>query len=91
MSKLWSPTTTTGAQQAEEPLSSPSGSNAAPRRRESVSLAEQYAARQRNPGRRVAQIVRLKPEFVDRYKQVHAAVWPEVLQQIKVCNIQDCE
>ncbi|KAI1101663.1 rhamnose mutarotase [Jackrogersella minutella] len=39
--------------------------------------------------RRVAQVVKLKPEFVDRYKEVHAAVWPEVLQQIKVCNIQD--
>ena len=86
MSKLWSPTT--AAQQAEE---SAAASAAVSPRRESVSLAEQYAARQRNPGRRVAQIVRLKPEFVDRYKQVHAAVWPEVLQQIKVCNIQDCE
>ncbi|KAL7621251.1 hypothetical protein AAE478_008568 [Parahypoxylon ruwenzoriense] len=33
--------------------------------------------------RRFAQIVKLKPEFVDKYKEVHAAVWPEVLQQIK--------
>lgn len=40
--------------------------------------------------RRIAQIVKLKPEFVDKYKEVHAAVWPEVLQQIKDCNIQDC-
>ncbi|KAI5867741.1 rhamnose mutarotase [Durotheca rogersii] len=39
--------------------------------------------------RRFAQIVKLKPEFAARYKEVHAAVWPEVLQQIKVCNIQD--
>ncbi|KAI0384594.1 rhamnose mutarotase [Hypomontagnella monticulosa] len=39
--------------------------------------------------RRIAQIVKLKPEFIDKYKEVHAAVWPEVLQQIKVCNIQD--
>ncbi|KAI1079635.1 DUF718-domain-containing protein [Whalleya microplaca] len=43
----------------------------------------------RNTGRRIAQIVKLKPEFVDKYKEVHAAVWPEVLQQIRVCNIQD--
>ncbi|KAI2619732.1 rhamnose mutarotase [Hypoxylon sp. NC1633] len=42
-----------------------------------------------NTARRIAQIVKLKPEFVDKYKEVHAAVWPEVLQQIKVCNIQD--
>ncbi|KAI2462890.1 rhamnose mutarotase [Annulohypoxylon bovei var. microspora] len=39
--------------------------------------------------RRIAQIVKLKPEFIDKYKEVHAAVWPEVLQQIKACNIQD--
>ncbi|KAK4245756.1 rhamnose mutarotase [Corynascus novoguineensis] len=43
----------------------------------------------RYPGRRFAQIVKLKPEFVDQYKEVHAAVWPEVLWQIKDCNIKD--
>ncbi|EMR61716.1 hypothetical protein MGN70_012589 [Eutypa lata] len=70
---LWSPT-------------SPKPEDAAsPPRRESVS----EPARQRNPGRRVAQIVKLKPEFIAKYKEVHAAVWPEVLQQIRVCNIQD--
>ncbi|KAK3371905.1 rhamnose mutarotase [Podospora didyma] len=41
------------------------------------------------PGRRFAQIVKLKPEFVAEYKACHTAVWPEVLQQIKDCNIQD--
>lgn len=46
-------------------------------------------SQQRNV-RRIAQIVKLKPEFLDKYKEVHAAVWPEVLQQIKVCNIEDC-
>ncbi|KAK4112611.1 rhamnose mutarotase [Canariomyces notabilis] len=40
-------------------------------------------------GRRLAQIVKLKPEFVGKYKEVHAAVWPEVLKQIKECNIVD--
>ncbi|OTB07298.1 hypothetical protein M426DRAFT_317983 [Hypoxylon sp. CI-4A] len=39
--------------------------------------------------RRIAQIVKLKPEFLEKYKEVHAAVWPEVLQQIKACNIED--
>ncbi|KAL1860748.1 hypothetical protein VTK73DRAFT_7193 [Phialemonium thermophilum] len=43
----------------------------------------------KNPGRRIAQIVKLRPEYVDRYKEVHAAVWPEVLKQIKDCNIED--
>ena len=44
----------------------------------------------RYPGRRFAQIVKLKPEFIGKYKEVHAAVWPEVLEQIQDCNIQDC-
>ena len=38
---------------------------------------------------RVAQIVRLKPEAVEGYKECHARVWPEVLQQIKDSNIED--
>jgi hypothetical protein len=42
-------------------------------------------------GRRFAQIVKLKPEHVDEYKKCHAKVWPEVLKQIKECNIEDCE
>lgn len=46
--------------------------------------------RQKNPGRRFAQIVKLKPEHVEAYKKCHASVWPEVLKQIKDCNIQDC-
>ncbi|KAJ0158289.1 L-rhamnose mutarotase [Colletotrichum tanaceti] len=45
--------------------------------------------KQKNPGRRIGQIVKLKPEFVDKYKEVHAKVWPDVLKQIKECNIVD--
>ncbi|KAI1258910.1 hypothetical protein F5Y18DRAFT_323158 [Xylariaceae sp. FL1019] len=48
-----------------------------------------YTIRTPYAGRRVAQIVKLKPEFYDKYKEVHDAVWPEVLQQIGVCNIRD--
>lgn len=40
--------------------------------------------------RRVAQIVRLKPEHGPEYKECHAKVWPDVLKQIKDCNIEDC-
>ncbi|WYZ45623.1 hypothetical protein EsH8_VIII_000939 [Colletotrichum jinshuiense] len=46
-------------------------------------------AKQKNPGRRIAQIVKLKPEYLDKYKEVHAKVWPDVLKQIKECNIVD--
>jgi L-rhamnose mutarotase len=49
-----------------------------------------FATKQKNPGRRYAQIVKLKPEFYDEYKKVHHAVWPEVLKQIKDCKIEDC-
>lgn len=42
------------------------------------------------PVRRIAQIVHLKPAAVAAYKECHANVWPEVLQQIKDCNIKDC-
>jgi hypothetical protein len=47
--------------------------------------------RLKNQGRRVAQIVKLKPECVEKYKECHTKVWPEVLKQIKDCNIEDCE
>ncbi|KAH8661857.1 hypothetical protein BX600DRAFT_512757 [Xylariales sp. PMI_506] len=49
----------------------------------------QDPGRLRNPGRRIAQIVKLRPEYIDKYKECHAAVWPDVLQQIKACNIVD--
>ena len=52
--------------------------------------AEDPASRTKNPGKRVAQIVRLKPEHVEEYKACHAKVWPDVLRQIKNCNIEDC-
>jgi len=45
--------------------------------------------RLKHQGRRVAQIVKLKPEYVDKYKECHAKVWPEVLKQIKDSNIED--
>lgn len=39
--------------------------------------------------KRIAQIVHLKPSAVEAYKECHAKVWPEVLQQIKDSNIRD--
>ena len=31
----------------------------------------------------------LKPESVEEYKRLHAAVWPEVLATITACNIRN--
>ncbi|KAK0609332.1 hypothetical protein B0T17DRAFT_501639 [Bombardia bombarda] len=80
MSQLWSPAVP-AASQLWIPPSSPTAAGWA--------RSSTLSSRNRAPGRRFAQIVKLKPEFVDKYKQVHAAVWPEVLLQIKHCNIRD--
>jgi L-rhamnose mutarotase len=39
--------------------------------------------------RRIGQIIRLKRESLQAYKECHAEVWPAVLKQIKECNISD--
>lgn len=57
----------------------------------STDPTEPKLQRQKIPGRRIAQIVKLKPEYVEKYKEVHARVWPEVLKQIRDCRIEDCE
>jgi hypothetical protein len=52
---------------------------------------ESASARQKIPGKRVGQIIKLKSEFRAKYKEIHAHVWPEVLKQIKHSNIRDCK
>ncbi len=39
--------------------------------------------------RRVGQIIGLKPEQIEAYERLHAAVWPEVLQTIHACHIRN--
>ncbi len=34
-------------------------------------------------------IIRLKPDKVEEYKELHRNVWPEVLKTIKECHIQN--
>jgi len=36
---------------------------------------------------RIGQIVRLRPEAVTRYLELHASVWPDVLRTIQACRI----
>jgi L-rhamnose mutarotase len=38
---------------------------------------------------RIAQIITLKPEAIQEYKRVHAAVWPGVLAQIAGSKIKN--
>lgn len=35
------------------------------------------------------QIGRLKPEKIQEYVELHAAVWPDVLNMIKECNLEN--
>jgi L-rhamnose mutarotase len=38
---------------------------------------------------RMAQAIRLRPEALDEYRRIHAAVWPEVLELIAACGIRN--
>jgi len=39
--------------------------------------------------KRYGMIIGLRPEKVAEYKQLHAAVWPEVLKKIQECQIRN--
>jgi L-rhamnose mutarotase len=39
--------------------------------------------------KRYGMVLRLKPEREEEYKRYHAAVWPEVLNLIRACNIRN--
>jgi L-rhamnose mutarotase len=39
--------------------------------------------------KRFGQVIGVRPEHFERYKKHHAAVWPEVLNMIKKCNMQN--
>jgi len=39
--------------------------------------------------KRFGQIIGVNPQNFDKYKEYHAAVWPEVLSMITACNIRN--
>ncbi|HNW56566.1 MAG TPA: L-rhamnose mutarotase [Bacteroidales bacterium] len=39
--------------------------------------------------KRFGQVIGVRPEYFERYKEYHEKVWPEVLDTIKKCNIQN--
>lgn len=94
---MWKPSSpappppSTGAEQQQQQQQQPQQAQRQEQSEPTPGRPRQESLRLPVAGRRIAQIVKLKPEFVARYKEVHAAVWPEVLQQIKTCNIRDCE
>jgi len=38
---------------------------------------------------RFGSVIKLKPEKLDEYKELHANVWPDVLAMIRECNIRN--
>lgn len=38
---------------------------------------------------RIGMVIGVKPEKIEEYKRLHAAVWPEVLAMISACNIRN--
>ncbi|HEY5002953.1 MAG TPA: L-rhamnose mutarotase [Ktedonobacteraceae bacterium] len=38
---------------------------------------------------RIGRIIQVKPEAIEEYERIHAAVWPEVLATISACNIRN--
>lgn len=38
---------------------------------------------------RIGMVIGVKPERIQEYKRLHAAVWPEVLSMISACNIRN--
>lgn len=39
--------------------------------------------------KRYGSVIRVVPEKLEEYKQLHAAVWPGVLKMIRECNIRN--
>ena len=39
--------------------------------------------------KRYGSVIGLRPEKLDEYKKLHAAVWPDVLRMIKTCHIRN--
>lgn len=38
---------------------------------------------------RMGMLIGLQPDRVAEYKELHAAVWPEILEKIRECNIRN--
>ncbi|MEA3460418.1 MAG: L-rhamnose mutarotase [Bacteroidota bacterium] len=39
--------------------------------------------------KRYGMVIGVKPEKIEEYKKLHAAVWPDVLEMIRACNISN--
>lgn len=39
--------------------------------------------------KRYGQVIKVRPEKLEEYKRLHAAVWPDVLKTVTECNIRN--
>ena len=39
--------------------------------------------------KRYGQVIKVKPEYLEKYKALHANPWPEVNRMIQACNIRN--
>jgi L-rhamnose mutarotase len=39
--------------------------------------------------KRMCRVISIKPDIIDEYKRVHAAVWPEILEAIAKSNVKN--
>lgn len=39
--------------------------------------------------KRYGQVIGVRPEKLDEYKKLHAAVWPDILKMITECNLRN--
>lgn len=39
--------------------------------------------------KRYGQVIKVKPEYLEKYKELHANPWPEVNRKIRECNIRN--
>jgi L-rhamnose mutarotase len=39
--------------------------------------------------KRYGSVIRVKPAAIAEYKRYHAAVWPDILNMIRICNIRN--
>lgn len=40
-------------------------------------------------GKRICQVIKIKPEKLEEYKELHAKVWPKVLNKMRNYHIED--
>lgn len=38
---------------------------------------------------RMGMVIGVRPEFIKAYKELHAEVWPEILQSLSDCNVKN--